>query len=72
MSNKPNSETIRYADSICSVSIAQGINIAHMEEDCGYSRGYLSRCKKGSKKLSIDAIKAFGEYVGIDFIERLG
>lgn len=58
----------------CAVAIRieasnKGIDIYDVEKAAGLSKGYISRCKNGNRRFSIDSIYVIGKFLGKDFFE---
>lgn len=70
-SDRNYSESIRYAKEIRDRSKILGISLSYLEKEAGYSQGYLARCAKGSRALTIDGVKVFSKLLGINFFEVL-
>lgn len=47
------------------------IPIGDLERGIGLSLGYISRCRRGLKHMSIDSIEAASKFLNVDFINRI-
>ena len=64
-------ESSRIAKRIYEIAISLDKSIGEMESECGYSAGYLAKCRRGNSGLSLDAAKDFCNYLGIDYTQML-
>lgn len=71
MENNKNCYYSQYtAKKIFQYADEKNIPIKPIEEACENQRGYLSRCKNGKKRLTIDAIYAASMVLGVS-VEQL-
>lgn len=61
----------KYVKAISIECSNQKIAIGDLEKGVGLSPGYLSRCKKGKKRMSIDSIETISKFLKVDFIEKI-
>lgn len=45
----------------------RGIKISDLERRVGISRGYLSRCRKGTRRMSNEVLKKLAKVLGMSF-----
>lgn len=57
-----------YAREIVLEANKRNIRIQDLEKSSGLSAGYLSRCRNGTKHLSIESINAVSNYLDVDFV----
>lgn len=64
-------ESKKYVKEITLECLRRDITIGDLERSVDMSPGYISRCRKGKKRMSIDAIKVIGNFLGVDLINRV-
>ena len=64
-------ESKKYIKEIILECTRRDIAIGDLEKSVDMSPGYISRCKKGKKRMSIDAIKVISNFLGVNFIDRV-
>ena len=51
--------------------IKQNIPIGEFEKQVGLSSGYISRCRKGKTRLSIDSIARIEKVIGVKILNKV-
>lgn len=64
-------ESKKYAKEITMECIRRDISLGDLERGVNLSLGYISRCRNGSKYMSINAIEAISKFLDVDLIERI-
>ena len=60
---------VRFAENAKYMFRLKGIKICEAEEKAGLSKGYLSRCMKGGKKISLKTALAVSDIIGENLVD---
>ena len=60
-----------YAKEVKNEVDKRGISIGYVEKMSGLSPGYISRCRKGNRHMSLESVAQIETFLGIDIFNRI-